>query len=131
MAQQIAIYFGGIAKKHDGSFEWHYGAIQVKETPKQYQMLEEADKQDWHSGYKGMIIPKKDFSTFGNLLSWRGHLSLENSESEMKKFFQKNFEENIELTEYRLKEAIAKGKIGSRHKNRLEELKAMLMAVQN
>lgn len=104
MGKIATIYFGGISKIKD-TYKWNYGAIQVKETAKRYQMLKEANLQNWHGGYEGMIIPKDKIETFGKFLSWRGHLSLIDDENQMKKWFIKNISDSIELCELRMNRA--------------------------
>lgn len=108
MGKIATIYFGGISKIKD-TYKWNYGAIQVKETAKRYQMLKEANLQNWHGGYEGMIIPKDKIETFGKLLSWRGHFSLVDDELRMKKWFKKDIGDYIKFAEARMKNAKNKG----------------------
>lgn len=126
MMEIINIYFGGI-KNRGGVFAWEYGSIEVKETPKQYQVTEDID---WCSAHKGMIIKKEYFDGFGNTMMEKGQFLLVDDETLAKQLIKEQLEEELGSMQNLYEYSVSAGRNGNRHKRIANELKQMLRVVK-
>ena len=126
MMEIINIYFGGIKERSVG-FAWVYGSIEVKETPKQYQVTEDID---WCSAHKGMIIKKEYFDGLGNTMMEKGQFLLVDDEALAKQLIKEQLEEELGSMQNLYEYSVSVGRSGNRQKRIVKELEQMLSVVK-
>lgn len=127
MATLTKLYLGVIQRDiHTGVVTWHYGDVEVKETPKQYRMTEEADKATWYSGYSGKTFLKTDLDYMGNQFGYKGKFSLEDDEKAVKSAIRSELLEEMKRLEARYNRLVEKGSSSNYLKSIMEETEQAL-----
>lgn len=123
MATTTNLYLGVLQHNvSTGEFLWYYGTVEVKETPKQYRMLAEADSSTWYSSYEGQTFRKEDIEIMGDFMGYKGQFSLEDNEKSVKGSIRSDLLTRKQALINRLSRSVERGNTGNHWEKEIETL---------